>query len=127
MFNSNGSPRNVDEAAGRLSDILRQGRLILRLLGDARIPMWQKAIPVIGILYVLSPVDLIPDFIVGLGQLDDIAILLLAAKLFLDMTPRNIVAEHEVAMASRDAATGNSDPGSYVDANFTVLDEGQKK
>jgi len=33
------------------------------------------AILATGILYVLSPVDLVPDFIPGIGVLDDVAVL----------------------------------------------------
>lgn len=28
-----------------------------------------------GLAYIISPIDLIPDYIIGLGQLDDIAIM----------------------------------------------------
>jgi uncharacterized membrane protein YkvA (DUF1232 family) len=31
-----------------------------------------------AILYIISPIDLIPDYIIGLGQIDDIAILSLS-------------------------------------------------
>jgi uncharacterized membrane protein YkvA (DUF1232 family) len=31
-----------------------------------------------AILYIISPIDLIPDYIIGLGQIDDLAILSLA-------------------------------------------------
>ncbi len=44
------------------------------------------AIVVLGIVYVVSPVDLIPDFIPVLGQLDDIAALALVARAMLAPT-----------------------------------------
>ena len=28
-----------------------------------------------GLAYIISPIDLIPDYIIGLGQIDDVAIL----------------------------------------------------
>jgi uncharacterized membrane protein YkvA (DUF1232 family) len=50
------------------------------LMRDPRIPFWAKAaIPAVAAVYVISPVDLIPDFLVGVGQLDDIGVMLLAA------------------------------------------------
>ena len=50
------------------------------LMRDPRIPFWAKAaIPAAAAAYVISPVDLIPDFLIGVGQLDDIGIILLAA------------------------------------------------
>lgn len=51
------------------------------LMRDPKIPFWAKAtIPAIAAAYVISPVDLVPDFLVGVGQLDDIGVMLLAAS-----------------------------------------------
>ncbi len=86
--------RDPREAAGLLSDILNQGRLILRLLGDRRVPIWPKLIIPATAAYVLFPIDLLSDPILGLGQLDDIAIVLIGLKLFLELCPRDIVQEH---------------------------------
>ena len=38
-------------------------------------PWWVKAVVALGVLYLLSPIDLIPDFIPVLGQLDDLVLL----------------------------------------------------
>lgn len=66
-----------------------------RLLRDGRVPGWVKVIPAIGLVYLLSPIDLIPDFVLpGLGQMDDIAVVLLALKMFVDLSPPGVVSEH---------------------------------
>ena len=57
-----------------------QIRLTWALLRDPRVPLWAKAIPAIGILYVLSPLDFIPDWVPVVGMLDDVAVLGFAAK-----------------------------------------------
>lgn len=50
------------------------------LMRDPKIPFWAKAaIPAVAAAYVISPVDLIPDFLLGAGQIDDIGVILLAA------------------------------------------------
>jgi uncharacterized membrane protein YkvA (DUF1232 family) len=50
------------------------------LMRDPKIPFWAKAaIPAIAAAYVISPVDLIPDFLLGAGQIDDIGVILVAA------------------------------------------------
>ena len=50
------------------------------LMRDPKIPFWAKAaIPAIAAAYVISPIDLSPDFLVGVGQIDDIGVILLAA------------------------------------------------
>lgn len=86
--------RDPRETAGLLSEILKQGRLILRLLGDRRVPIWPKLIIPGTVAYVLWPIDLLMDPILGLGQLDDVAIFLIGMKLFVELCPREIVQEH---------------------------------
>ena len=39
-----------------------------------------KVAMLVSILYVIVPTDLIPDFIVGFGQVDDAAVLLYLGK-----------------------------------------------
>lgn len=38
-------------------------------------PWWLKLLPVLAVLYVISPVDLVPDFAPIIGWLDDVGIL----------------------------------------------------
>jgi uncharacterized membrane protein YkvA (DUF1232 family) len=44
--------------------------------------------------YVISPVDLIPDFIPALGQVDDIIIVAFALDQMLNRVPEEVVLEH---------------------------------
>jgi uncharacterized membrane protein YkvA (DUF1232 family) len=74
---------------------LNQIQTTFRLLRDPRVPVWQKAIPVLAVLYVISPFDFVPDLVPGLGQLDDIGIILAAMRLFETMAPEKIVNEHK--------------------------------
>ena len=46
-------------------------------------------------IYLLSPVDFIPDLALGLGQLDDLAIFLVGLRLFIDICPPELVAEYQ--------------------------------
>jgi uncharacterized membrane protein YkvA (DUF1232 family) len=82
-----------------LRAIIEQVLLTWRLVRDPRVSLWHKAIPVLAIAYVLSPLDLIPDFIIGLGQLDDLGIVLGAMRLFESVTPEYIVQEHRKELA----------------------------
>lgn len=45
--------------------------LFRRLLADPAIPRRHKLVVAVLIAYLASPIDLIPDFIPGIGQLDD--------------------------------------------------------
>src|ERR1700737_3253345 len=51
--------------------------------------------------YVVLPIDLIPDFVPVLGQLDDLAVVLLGLDLFIRSAPPDIVEEH-LARISQD-------------------------
>ena len=66
-------------------------RIAWRLMWDSQVPLAAKIVPLLTILYILSPIDLIPDFIVGLGQIDDLAIFVLGVQLFIAVSPKDIV------------------------------------
>jgi uncharacterized membrane protein YkvA (DUF1232 family) len=89
--------------AGVLTQVIRTLRLVWRLLNDARVSRFPKLIIPAAILYILSPVDLLPDLALGLGQLDDVGILMLAIALFIEACPRAIVEEHRRALAAEGA------------------------
>lgn len=108
--------------------LLTHARLSLRLLRDPAVPIGVKLLPVAAALYLLSPIDGMPDFIPVLGQLDDLGIVLLALESFLKLSPESVVAHHRAAMASgrpfSPAAAAHPTPGSpdspgpVIDAEF---------
>ena len=81
---------------------VRQVRLVWRLLRDSRVPLWTKLIPPAVVAYVLSPLDFISDIpMIGINQLDDLAVLLLGIKVFLDLAPADVVGEHLRALGAQ--------------------------
>ncbi len=52
-------------------------RLFFHALIDPRTPRIVKILSAIAILYVLSPIDFVPDFIPVLGQADDIVVFII--------------------------------------------------
>ncbi len=89
----------VGAVMGWLREFFRQFQLAWRLFRDPRIPFSLKVVPLATAAYFISPVDFIPDVAFGLGQLDDIAIILIGMRLFIDLCPPAIVAEHQAAIA----------------------------
>ncbi len=83
-----------EDRTGPLSEIIKNLRLTWRLLRDSRVPIWQKLIPPAALLYVLAPIDFVPDAVLGLGQLDDLSIILLGIWGFIQLCPQNVVQEH---------------------------------
>ena len=43
------------------STLLTTGRLALRLLRDRRVPLYAKAVPLLALLYAVSPLDFVPE------------------------------------------------------------------
>lgn len=60
--------RRLTEAALFLPDL---GHLSLRLMGDSEVSWLDKGKIIMGAAYTLSPVDVIPDVIPVIGQIDD--------------------------------------------------------
>jgi uncharacterized membrane protein YkvA (DUF1232 family) len=71
--------------------VIRQLRLAWRLFWDRRVPFGYKLLPLAIGVYILSPLDFIPDVIIGLGQLDDVGLFLLGTQVFTMIVPRSIV------------------------------------
>jgi uncharacterized membrane protein YkvA (DUF1232 family) len=70
-------------------------RLYWRLFNDSRVSVIPKALLLAAIAYVLSPVDILPDWFPPiLGEVDDIVVIALALKLFISLSPRHVVQEH---------------------------------
>jgi uncharacterized membrane protein YkvA (DUF1232 family) len=82
-------------------NLLNSFRIAWKLLWDSQVPMSAKLVPIVTVLYVLSPIDFLPDVFVGLGQLDDLAILLLGTQLFIAVSPKDIVARFRAEIESR--------------------------
>jgi len=75
-------------------------KLFSRLAKDSRVALGPKLL-LAGILtYLIFPIDLLPDFLVGLGQVDDLLVLFLGLKLFLRLCPKAVVQEHVRAIAA---------------------------
>ena len=85
--------RKLAKRIGKLPirDKLRLGGA---LFTDPRVPMWSRFIAIGLVLYLASPIDLIPDFIPGLGLLDDLLIVMIGAGLLLRSVPRYVIEEH---------------------------------
>ncbi|MBI4202993.1 MAG: DUF1232 domain-containing protein [Chloroflexi bacterium] len=62
------------------------------LLKDGSVPWWVKSAPLLLVVYLAIPIDLIPDFIPVLGYMDDVGVVLLTLAFVLRFTPKTAVA-----------------------------------
>ena len=65
-----------------------------RLMGDGRVSLPLKILPVLIALYLLSPLDLIPGFLPVIGQLDDVGLMLIGLSTFIRLAPAKVVDEY---------------------------------
>ncbi len=84
--------------ASFLGELVQQIKLVYYLVRDRDVPIYLKALPFLGLLYVLFPIDIITDFIPVLGQVDDLMILTIGAKVFIEMAPAHVVAKYMAQM-----------------------------
>ncbi len=82
-----------------ITQLLENGRLAFRLFNDPRVPGWVKyGIPLLVVLYLIMPLDVLPDFIPILGQLDDFGVIVLGMSLMARLSPSYVVDEHRRAL-----------------------------
>lgn len=99
-------------------------RLIWRLFQDGRVSPWAKRlIPLGALAYFVMPFDVIPDFFLGVGQVDDLGVIAVFAfvlmNLLVKLAPAEVVAEHLAAMGVRPRpASSQRGKESFVEANF---------
>lgn len=120
---SNSNP-SVKPNAGVLMALINRLRLLARLLKDGRVPLFLKVIPFAPLLYLLFPLDVVPDVIPIVGQLDDLGIAILGIEMFINLAPQDVVREHQAQIESGaggtytpppppDAASGNVVDGEW--------------
>ncbi len=79
-------------------------RLYWRLFRDHRVSIWPKILLVLSAVYVVSPIDLIPDVLPFIGEVDDLIVLITACRLFIYLCPREVVREHVQQIDARGGA-----------------------
>jgi len=90
---------------GFWGEVWQQIRLVFYLIKDRDVPLYLKAVPFLGVAYMLFPIDIIADFVPVLGQLDDLTLLLIGAKVFIEMAPPQVVARYMDQMKTARTAT----------------------
>jgi uncharacterized membrane protein YkvA (DUF1232 family) len=96
---------NPQKQVGMIVGAFNTLRLVWRLFWDRRVPRLPKLMMIGAVVYAVSPLDFVPDILIGFGQMDDLGVFLLACYLFLEMCPEEVVAEHRRAIFGAPPAT----------------------
>ncbi len=103
-------------------------RLMFRLMLDRRVPLRTKLIPVVALIYLVSPFDIVHDIIPVLGRIDDLLAILLGVLLFLVAAPHDVVVEHIRGRRPDDDDDANPDAdGAVIDGKYRYIDEGSDR
>lgn len=119
--------RTAQDKTSILAELVSNAHLAWRLMTDGRVALWTKlVVPALMGAYLVWPADLLPDVVPVLGQLDDLAVLLLSVRLFIQLCPADIVKEYRSNLsrgnASPQASTANPTEGEVVDGQYRVID-----
>src|SRR5713226_10126099 len=83
-----------------LMEVPKHGKLAYCLLRDERIPRAPKAVLLAALGVIVSPIDF-PAWIPVLGELDMLALGVLAVETFIEACPENIRREHQEALKAK--------------------------
>ncbi len=90
--------KNKIESKNRMKNLLmflpNMVKLLGKLLTDARVPLVDKALFAGAIVYVIMPLDFIPDFIPFVGQVDDLYLVALTLLRLINHTGEAVVREN---------------------------------
>jgi uncharacterized membrane protein YkvA (DUF1232 family) len=95
-------PVNLARVRTVVLEVPRNAKLAYCLLRDDRVPVAPKAALTGALALIVSPIDL-PAWIPVIGELDMLALAVLAVKVFVEACPDEIVREHRAAMKRRDS------------------------
>jgi uncharacterized membrane protein YkvA (DUF1232 family) len=90
--------RDKAQFKSRMSNLLmflpNMLRLLGRLLTDGKVPAAEKALFAAAIIYVIVPLDFIPDVFPFIGQIDDIYLVALTLLRLINRSDESIVRRH---------------------------------
>ena len=95
-------PTVFSRAKEILVDVPRHGKLAYCLLRDERVPAAPKAVLIGALGLIVSPIDF-PAWIPVVGELDMLALGILAVETFIAACPEELRREHEAAIKAKES------------------------
>ena len=72
---------------GPIAEIWNKVQKLWKIVQDKKIPWYDKIVPLVALLYLVMPLDLLPDFVPG-GLLDDLGVILVAFAAVADLVEK---------------------------------------
>ena len=107
-----------DRLERRTHELKTQTYALYLAYRDSRTPWYAKAWTALVVAYAISPIDLIPDFILVLGYLDDLIIVPAGIALALKLVPPDVMAQ---AQENARQATSPEGRGGWIAAVVIIM------
>ena len=105
------SSKKFPEGAGFFKDILLKFRLMLHLIGDKRVDMLLKLIPIGTLIYLVMPLDFL------FGPIDDAVVIYAGMELFIQLCPQEVVSEYMLVLKGSSSSDKSAEQN-VIDADF---------
>lgn len=86
----------------KVKELKKETIVLAHALVDKRTPVLAKIFAAMTVAYLLSPIDLIPDFIPVLGLLDDLVLVPILIKTTVSLIPKSLLDELRTKVDSDD-------------------------
>ena len=104
---------------GLVRTLMSEARLAVRLLREPAVPGLLKLVPAAAAAYLIWPLDIVPDLLPGIGQLDDLGVILAGVQAFIHLCPQAPAAFHRAAVAAgRKFSPMPREQDGFIDAEF---------
>ena len=105
----------LPQSGGFFTELTLRIKLILKLLGDKRVNILLKILPIGSLVYLVMP-DIAP------GPIDDAALIWLATYLFVELCPPDVVQEHLEALKATRKVMDSYQETSQTEGQGEVID-----
>lgn len=106
-------------AKTKYMSLLKEAWLALKYVMDPQVPFSRKIWIVLSMLYLISPVDFMPDSIFGIGFIDDITVILLMLS-FMAHRLKNYYKDQNASVRGQ----RQGDTRDAIDVEYEVIDDG---
>ena len=115
MFDKTNRKIMLPQSGGFFQELTLRIKLILKLLGDRRVNVLLKILPIGSLIYLVMP-DIAP------GPIDDAALIWLATYLFVELCPPDVVREHLEALKATRKVMDSYQETSQPEVHGDVID-----
>ena len=112
---------NISKNPGLLTGTWNLVRLVARLMGDKRVNIFLKALPVFSLVYLINPMDAF------IPVIDDALIMGIGTYLFIEFCPPDVVEEHRRNLAGLESqGEAAKETSQVINSIFTESDKSDR-